>query len=125
MRLNLHPLLRNGQLCDRRRHGGVDVFEPKDSVAIYHRHNEWVRKIVPKDRLLEFNPAQGWEPLCDFLGVPAPRDAAGKIMAYPRTNDTAQYRKMCRFLMLIGLLSWLISFLAIFLAARYTVAAFK
>jgi hypothetical protein len=119
MRLNLHPLLRNGQILERRRHNGVDTFEPKDSVKIYHRHNEWVRKVVPGERLLEFNPAQGWEPLCKFLRAPVPRDPDGNIMNYPRTNDSTRYGKMVAFLMLIGGFSWAFLFGTIYLGGSY------
>lgn len=119
MRLNLHPLLRNGQILERRRHNGVDTFEPKDSVEIYHRHNEWVRKVVPRERLLEFNPSEGWGPLCKFLRVPVPRDPDGKIMEYPRTNDSAQYGRMVAILMLIGGLSWAFLFGTIYLGGSY------
>ena len=119
MRLNMSPLLKNGQLCDRRRHDGVDVFEPKDSVEIYHRHNDWVRRVVPKDQLLEFNPSEGWQPLCKFLGLPAPRDADGILIEYPRTNDSAVYRRMCAFLMLIGLGSWVLLFGTIYLVIGF------
>ena len=34
----------------------------------YSRHNAFVRSVVPKDQLLEFNAKQGWGPLCEFLG---------------------------------------------------------
>ena len=119
MRLNLHPLLRNGQILERRRHKGVDTFEPKDSVEIYHRHNEWVRRVVPSKRLLEFNPAEGWDPLCKFLQVPVPREPDGKIVEYPRTNDAAQYGRMVTFLMVIGVLSWVLLLSTIYFGVRY------
>ncbi|KAK5173674.1 uncharacterized protein LTR77_002355 [Saxophila tyrrhenica] len=121
MRLNLHPTLCNGQICERRRHGGVDVFEPSDSVEIYHRHNDWVRRIVPRERLLEFNPADGWKPLCKFLGVPVPRDGEGMVREYPRTNDKAQYRSIWRVLMVMGLMSWAVLFGAVYWAVRLLV----
>lgn len=38
----------------------------------YEYHNEQVRKNVPKEKLLEFNVKQGWDPLCEFLGVEVP-----------------------------------------------------
>ena len=119
MRLNLSPLLKNGQLSDRRRHDGVDVFEPKNSVEIYHRHNNWVRRVVPKDQLLEFNPTEGWQPLCKFLDVPVPRGVDGHFLEYPRTNDSALYRRMFAFLMLIGLGSWALLFGTIYLIISY------
>ena len=119
--VNLHPILRAGQLCERRRFNDVDIFQPKDSVEIYHRHNEWVRKMVPKDRLLEFNPADGWDPLCEFLGVPVPREAKGEVIEYPRTNNSAQYRQGYWILMAMGLLSWTLLFGAIYGLMRYLV----
>ena len=41
---------------------------------------------VPKDRLLVFDVAEGWGPLCDFLGVAAPDTP------YPRENSTEQFQ---------------------------------
>lgn len=35
----------------------------------FDSHYERVRTAVPADRLLEFHPGMGWEPLCEFLGV--------------------------------------------------------
>jgi hypothetical protein len=42
------------------------------ALASYQRHNEEVRRALPADRLLVFDVADGWEPLCAFLGVPVP-----------------------------------------------------
>ena len=36
------------------------------------RHNEAVRRGVPRGRLLVWSVAEGWEPLCEFLGIPVP-----------------------------------------------------
>lgn len=38
----------------------------------FERHNQRVRDVVPPDRLLELQIGAGWEPLCEFLGVPVP-----------------------------------------------------
>jgi hypothetical protein len=35
-------------------------------------HNEAVKAAVPPERLLVFNFKEGWDPLCEFLGVPVP-----------------------------------------------------
>jgi len=59
-------------------------------VRIFTEHNEAVRRAVPADRLLEFEVAQGWQPLCDFLGVPVP-DAP-----FPRANDSATFQARIR-----------------------------
>ncbi|RYO75788.1 hypothetical protein DL766_005762 [Monosporascus sp. MC13-8B] len=45
-------------------------------------HNDWVRSIVPKEKLLEMELGEGWAPLCKFLGVPVPDEP------FPRANDT-------------------------------------
>ena len=52
----------------------------------FRRHTEAVIAGVPKDRLLVFEVAQGWEPLCAFLGVPVPDTP------YPRENTTADFQ---------------------------------
>ena len=61
------------------------------AVAVFNRHNEEVRRVVPADRLLVFEVKQGWEPLCAFLGVPVP---PGK--PFPNLNDAAQFRGRIR-----------------------------
>jgi len=54
--------------------------------AAYERHNEEVRAGVPSERLLEWQPGDGWEPLCAALDVPVP-DAP-----FPHTNTTTEFR---------------------------------
>ena len=53
---------------------------------IYLRHYDEVRRMVPKDNLLEFNVAEGWKPLCEFLGdrIPAGRK-------FPHVNDNNDF----------------------------------
>lgn len=41
-------------------------------LASFDEHYERVRAAVPADRLLEFHPGMGWEPLCEFLDVEVP-----------------------------------------------------
>jgi hypothetical protein len=49
----------------------------------YAKHNDEVRTLarVQGRELLEFNPANGWGPLCAFLGKDVPAEP------YPRTNE--------------------------------------
>jgi Sulfotransferase domain len=42
------------------------------AIAVYRRHNEAVKAAIAPERLLIFDPAEGWAPLCRFLGVPVP-----------------------------------------------------
>jgi hypothetical protein len=46
----------------------------------FRRWNEAVIAEVPADKLLVFQAKDGWEPLCEFLGVPVPPEP------YPRVN---------------------------------------
>jgi hypothetical protein len=55
------------------------------AVKVFEKHNKAVIKELDNDRLLTFNVRQGWEPLCDFLGVPVPDEP------FPRTNDRDQF----------------------------------
>jgi hypothetical protein len=51
-------------------------------------YNQEVQRTVPPDRLLVWSPADGWEPLCEFLGVPVPH------APFPRVNDTEGFTEM-------------------------------
>jgi hypothetical protein len=57
------------------------------AIATYERHNADVRAAVPAERLLDFQVAQGWQPLCAFLGTPVPDEP------FPRVNDTAEFNR--------------------------------
>jgi hypothetical protein len=54
-------------------------------IAAFHRHGDGVRAAIAPGRLLEFEAAQGWGPLCAFLGVAVP-DAP-----FPRTNSREEF----------------------------------
>jgi hypothetical protein len=56
-------------------------------IAVMERWNEEVKTSVPADRLLVWDPREGWEPLCDFLEVEVPGEPL------PRVNDTASFRE--------------------------------
>ena len=45
-------------------------FDEDALVAGMDRHNAKVRADVSAGRLLEWSPANGWEPLCEFLERP-------------------------------------------------------
>ena len=53
----------------------------------FERHNGEVRRTIPKERLLVYEVAQGWEPLCAFLSVPIPKEP------FPRVNERAEFRE--------------------------------
>ncbi|MBI1220573.1 MAG: hypothetical protein GC186_18735 [Rhodobacteraceae bacterium] len=45
------------------------------ALAAYHARTEAVRAAIPPERLLVFDVAEGWGPLCAFLEVPVPETA--------------------------------------------------
>ncbi len=49
-----------------------DHTDRDSAIAAYRLNNRKVRETIPPERLLVFNVADGWEPLCHFLEVPAP-----------------------------------------------------
>lgn len=55
--------------------------------AVMERWNETVQLTVPAERLLVWNPEEGWDPLCEFLELPVPAEPL------PRLNDTISFRE--------------------------------
>jgi hypothetical protein len=51
------------------------------------RWNQSVIDTVPADRLLVWDPKEGWEPLCEFLELPVPEQPL------PHVNDTENFQK--------------------------------
>jgi hypothetical protein len=67
-------------------------FRERDyALRVFTEHNQAVRATIPADRLLVFDVKQGWEPLCQFLGLPVP---AGK--PFPHLSDTSSVQKEIR-----------------------------
>lgn len=78
-----HSMVRKtiGRLFDQRLHDKDKLIE------VYERHNETVRRTIPPERLLAYNVADGWAPLCGFLGVPEP-DAP-----MPKLNSSEDFER--------------------------------
>jgi hypothetical protein len=55
--------------------------------AAYERHLGEVRAAIDPARLVEHEPADGWEPLCEALGVPVPDEP------YPYANTADEFIK--------------------------------
>ena len=55
-------------------------------VTAMERHIDEVRATVPARRLLVWEVADGWGPLCDFAGVPVPEQPL------PHVNDAAMFK---------------------------------
>lgn len=48
-------------------------------------HNDAVKATIPEDRLLVYSVREGWEPLCEFLGVDVPD------VEFPNTNNREEF----------------------------------
>ncbi|HEX3944176.1 MAG TPA: sulfotransferase [Rhizomicrobium sp.] len=62
-------------------------FDEAHMVDVFNRHNEDVRRTIQAERLLVFEAAQDWEPLCRFLHVPVPS------VPFPLTNTTGEFKE--------------------------------
>ncbi len=60
---------------------GARVHDRAFMISYFEKHNAAVEAGVAKKRLLVYDVAQGWEPLCEFLGVTRP-DAP-----FPKVNS--------------------------------------
>jgi hypothetical protein len=65
-----------------------DFGNPTAMMDAFVRHNDAVRAAVPAGRLLEWAPEDGWDPICERLGLAVPTEP------FPVTNSTADFRDM-------------------------------
>ncbi|KAK3697820.1 hypothetical protein QZH41_003092 [Actinostola sp. cb2023] len=73
--------------------------DPELLPELYAEHNSRVKALVPRDKLLVYNIKQGWEPLCEFLGVqvpdkPFPRLNVNSSSIPDETNQSISGRRM-------------------------------
>lgn len=72
----------------RRRAGfGDDWDDPEAAMARYTAHNDEVIAAIAPERLLIWEAAEGWEPLCNHLGVPVPVGEAPRHL-----NRSSEFR---------------------------------
>ena len=57
------------------------------ATQVFADHIDEVQAHCDPDRLLVFDVAQGWTPLCEFLGVPVPDHD------FPHLNDAASLKR--------------------------------
>ena len=62
-----------------------DLDDRDSCIAAYERHNEEVRRYVPTERLIEWQPGDDWLPLCNGLNLPVPDEV------YPYINKTKDF----------------------------------
>ena len=61
--------------------------ERRHATEVFERHNREVIASVDPARLLVYDPAAGWEPLCHFLALPVP------AAPFPHLNTRSSFRR--------------------------------
>ncbi|KAH8879156.1 hypothetical protein GQ53DRAFT_789471 [Thozetella sp. PMI_491] len=83
--------------------GGVTVWRYGDEVinkSTLKKHEDHIRKVVPKGRLFFYEVKEGWEPLCKILNVPIPD------RPFPHNNSKTDASKVYREVVTAGIVSW-------------------
>ncbi|HEY1740824.1 MAG TPA: sulfotransferase, partial [Acidimicrobiia bacterium] len=69
-------------------HFCLEIDNPDAMKKAFVAHNDAVRDTIAKDRLVEWQPGDGWAPVATALGLPVPD---GPV---PLTNTTNEFRGM-------------------------------
>jgi hypothetical protein len=77
---------RRAMVLDVLRRFSSDIADRELTIAAYERHNAAVRAEVPAGRLIDWRAGDGWQPLCDRLRLPVPKEP------FPHTNTGAEFR---------------------------------
>jgi hypothetical protein len=82
-------------------------------------HIDWLKRVVPPERLNFFNVKEGWQPLCKLLNVPVPDEP------FPKVNEQAAMKELAEMLTRMVILRWgviiggmITGLLAVLLAGR-------
>lgn len=75
------------KLIWQRSHKGT-MNDRAKAIARYDEHIAEVKAAVPPEKLLVYSVAQGWKPLCEFLGVSEPASE------FPNVNDRAALKQV-------------------------------
>jgi sulfotransferase family protein len=93
------------ELVDRMFYGPQGTFadgweEPRQLIDQMIRHTEQVKATIPPERLLVWEVGEGWEPLCEFVGVPVPDEPL------PHENDRETFLDRVRDGAIDALAAW-------------------
>src|SRR3954469_23400933 len=65
----------------------TDIDDRDQIIAGYERWLRGVREKVDPDRLVEWKPGEGWEPICRALGLPVPNRHENSTATYVARQD--------------------------------------
>ena len=66
------------------------------------QHEDFLRSIVPANKLYFYDVADGWGPLCKILDLPVPD------RSFPHNNSTGDAGKLWRDVITLGIISWIV-----------------
>lgn len=66
----------------------------------YDYHMDYLKRVVPKEKLVLYSVDEGWGPLCEVLGKEIPDEA------FPRANDSKAVEELFKQKVMQGLLRW-------------------
>ena len=66
---------------------GNQMHDKKSALIAYQQRIDDVTRAIAAERLLVFDVAQGWEPLCEFFDRPIPQEE------FPKTNSRDEFWK--------------------------------
>jgi hypothetical protein len=80
----------------------VELFgQPEPATRVHwNRHVEYLKRVVPEDRLVWYDVKDGWEPLCRVLGKEVPN------VKFPRINDSRAIEELAKKMIVRGLVRW-------------------
>jgi hypothetical protein len=64
----------------------TNVQDREATIKAFEAHNARVREAVPADRLVIWQPGDGWEPICQALNLPIPDEP------FPHANTQAEWQ---------------------------------
>lgn len=64
---------------------GNEMRDKKNALVTFQKRIDDVTRAIPAERLLVFDVAQGWEPICEFLDLPVPHQE------FPKTNARDEF----------------------------------
>lgn len=72
-------------------------WSKENILKCYINNIEYIRKTCPPEKFLEFEPSQGWEPLCKFLNKEIPKD-----IPYPKVNSSNELQRTVSIINMVG-----------------------
>ncbi|KAF5008748.1 hypothetical protein FDECE_4985 [Fusarium decemcellulare] len=92
---------------------GLDWFTSE----FYASYYDFVKREAAKRgrEILEWQPNDGWDPLCKFIDKEIPNDSR----SFPHINDTAEMKRIEQTVKVVGVASWAMLGALMFVAIRY------